>query len=219
MGMLQLLDVSPLLYAVVVVGVVASIVLHELGHAFAADAQGDPTPRMLGHFTWNPLVHMGWISLLLVALFGIRFGRTPVIPRNFRDRRYGAAKVSVAGPAVNLAIWILLAIALGVATRLAPEAWDEVSLAGLRVGRLVSWIASLNLVLFGFNMIPIPPFDGFDVFAAFLPIGEFGRSVRRLGMLPVVLVFLAVSQFDVFGVAFDMTDHVRVGTVILLGGG
>ena len=81
---------------------VGSIVLHEQSHALAPRGEGDPTPRMLGHLTWNPVVHMGWLSLGLVCLGGDRLGATPVNRRNFRHRRWGDALVSGAGPAVNL---------------------------------------------------------------------------------------------------------------------
>ena len=216
---MSLLDRDPATYFVVVLSIVASIVLHELGHAFAADAQGDSTPRMLGHFTWNPLVHMGWLSLGLVALFGIGFGRTPVTPRNFRDRRWGSTKVSFAGPAVNLALWIVLGVALGVMTWLAPEDWRAFGVGDLSLAGVLTWIASLNLVLFGLNMTPVPPLDGFDVLRGFVNLGAAGEQLRRLGFLPILILFLVFSQIDVFGSAIEWTDHVRVGTVILLGGG
>lgn len=217
--MLGLLDANPLLYVIVVLSVIASIVLHELGHAYAATAEGDPTPRMLGHLTWNPVVHMGWLSLALVAVFGIGFGRTPVIPRNFRDKRFGATKVSFAGPAVNLAIWILCGLALGLVGRFAPESADNVQVGSVNVTGVIRWVAILNLVLFGFNMIPVPPFDGFTVLSGFLDLRRFGELMRRLGSLPLILAFVLVYQLPVFEWARDATEALRVGTIVVFGGG
>ena len=104
-----------LFFGCVVVTVVISIVLHELAHGWAAIWQGDDTPRVMGHMTPDPLVHMGGFSLLMLVLVGLAFGAMPVNPRNFRSK-YGDALVSAAGPAMNfllafiaqsvLAIWL-----------------------------------------------------------------------------------------------------------------
>ncbi len=85
--------------------VVASIVLHELGHGWMALRCGDDTPRALGHMTLNPLVHMGGFSLIAFALIGIAWGAMPVNPHAFRGR-YDDAKVAFAGPAVNVLLVI-----------------------------------------------------------------------------------------------------------------
>jgi Zn-dependent protease len=217
--MLQLLDVSPLLYLLVVLSVVVSIVLHELGHAYAATAEGDPTPRMLGHLTWNPVVHMGWLSLALVAVLGIGFGRTPVTPRNFRDKRWGRVKVSFAGPAVNLALWIVCTTVLALFARVAPTAVAEARVEGVSLTLVVRWMAVLNLVLFGFNMIPLPPFDGFTVLRGFVDLGNLGLRLQSLGSIPMILAFVVVYQLDVFGWAETATKTLYEGTLILLGGG
>ncbi|MFV1959536.1 MAG: site-2 protease family protein, partial [Planctomycetota bacterium] len=103
---------DPVFFFSVIATVVASVTLHELGHAYAAIAQGDPTPRLAGRLTLDPLVHMGPTSLLVLVLVGIAWGQTPVDPTRFRSR-YGDALVSFAGPLVNLVLAGLGLTALG----------------------------------------------------------------------------------------------------------
>ena len=95
------LTTNPQFYFAVIIVVVISICLHELGHGFAAIALGDRTPEETGHITLNPLVHMGPISLAMLAIVGISWGAMPVDPTRLRGR-YAEALVALAGPAVNL---------------------------------------------------------------------------------------------------------------------
>ena len=79
----------------------AAIVLHELGHGFAAVWQGDDTPRREGRLTLNPLVHMGWLSIVFLCLVGIAWGSMPTDPSRFRWGRKGRVFVALAGPAAQ----------------------------------------------------------------------------------------------------------------------
>ncbi len=153
---------DPVYYFSVVFCVTLSIVLHELGHGFAAIQQGDDTPIKTGHMTWNPLVHMGPMGLGLLCVVGIAFGVMPVNPRRFRDP-YGDAFVAAAGPLVNgaLAILSLTTLAVLIKQGLDPRG------AGLNL----LWIMGLlNIVLFLFNLIPIAPLDGSVVLGSFVPV-------------------------------------------------
>jgi len=152
---------DPAYYFTVVACVTLSIVLHELGHGFAAIAQGDDTPRESGHMTWNPLVHMGVLGLGLLCIAGIAFGVMPVDPSRFRGR-YGDAFVAAAGPAVNgvLAVLALTALALLLERGIEPR------VAGVNP----LWILGLlNTVLCLFNLIPIAPLDGSVIVGNFVP--------------------------------------------------
>lgn len=161
---------SPVFFFSVVLTVVVSVTLHELGHAYAAIAQGDDTPRVQGHLTLDPLKHMGPMSLIVLLVAGIAWGSTPVNPSRFRSR-HGDALVSLAGPAVNLVLAVLGLTVLGLWMRFSPEASG--TLAGnLRVFLFV--FGEVNLVLCLLNLLPIPPLDGSNVVASFVP------GVRRL---------------------------------------
>ncbi len=152
---------DPAYYVTVVLSVIGSIVLHELGHGFAAIAQGDDTPRITGHITWNPLVHMGPLGLGLLFVVGIAFGVMPVNPRNFRHPN-GDAFVAAAGPLVNATIAV---IALSMLATLLALNIDP-TIAGVNP----LWILGLlNTVLAIFNLIPVAPLDGSAIVASFVP--------------------------------------------------
>ena len=140
--------------------VVFSVVLHELSHGWAAIRCGDQTPVLTGHMTWNPLVHMGTMGLIALLLIGIAWGSMPVDPSRFR-RLKDDAIVAFAGPGMNLllAAICLIAGALWEAFGGGPsdEKFTQFFFLGLK----------LNLVLFLFNLIPVPPLDGSTVLATF----------------------------------------------------
>jgi Zn-dependent protease len=186
-----LLDVAftdPVYYATIVFALIASIVLHELGHALVASWEGDATPKIRGHLTWNPVVHMGWISIILIAVMGIGWGQTPVNPRFFRHRRWGSVLVSFAGPAVNLFLAFVGALVLVVAAK-----FGGLTESGFAL-RFWSVVLHFNVLLFLFNMIPIPPLDGFSVLDGTFDLGNLGASVRQLGMLAFVVAILIVNS-------------------------
>ena len=185
---------DPAYYFTVVVCVTVSIVLHELGHGFAAIAQGDDTPRESGHMTWNPVVHMGAMGLGLLCIAGIAFGLMPVDPTRFRSR-YGDAIVAAAGPLVNgvLGIGSLTALAVlagqGIDTRVAGV--EPLWMMGL-----------LNIVLCLFNLIPIAPLDGSAVLGNFVPAYRaFLRDPAntRYSWMAFGVVFLLAGQLFAMG--------------------
>lgn len=161
----DLLQDNPALLVSQIVWVIGSIVLHELAHGWAAIRQGDRTPIETGHMTWNPLVHMGGTSLIVFALVGIAWGAMPVNPSRFRGR-YGDVLVSLAGPAMNIAL-AAVAVVIGVlwttfAGGVGEPLWSNFAMffyAG----------AFLNVFLAIFNLLPIPPLDGSRILAGFSP--------------------------------------------------
>ncbi|HMO03470.1 MAG TPA: site-2 protease family protein [Kiritimatiellia bacterium] len=135
-----------------------SICIHEFAHARIALALGDDTAASNGHLSLNPLVQMGWTSLLMLVLIGIAWGAVPVNPR--RLGLVGHAKVAFAGPAANLILCILCSVAAGVVGVFTSSTFIE--------GFLLM-AAMANAVLFLFNLLPIPMFDGWTVLALFVP--------------------------------------------------
>jgi Zn-dependent protease len=190
--LLDMLFDAPGLYAVVVVAVIGSIVLHELGHGLVALWEGDPTPRALGRITFDPRVHLGWISILLVLAMGIGWGLMPVNPRNFRHRRYGHAIVAFAGPAVNLLLAVAGATVLG-----AMDADIQPGMSETTRWAAVFWheVTTLNVLLFFFNMLPLPPLDGFTVADGIFDLGGLGEFLRRAQPLTLI-VAIAVLRVD-----------------------
>ncbi len=167
---IQYLTDDPVFYVSVVVAVVVSISLHELGHGVAAIWQGDDTPRMTGHMTLDPTVHMPPFSWLLLLLAGISYGLMPVDPTRFRSK-FGDAIVAFAGPLVNLILSFigLTAWAIWVAQE---GRLDEGTAANFQ--QFFHIFGVLNLVLCAFNLLPVPPLDGSTVLA------NFSSGFRRI---------------------------------------
>lgn len=163
--------------------VIVSITLHELGHGFAALRCGDDTPRALNRITLNPFVHIPQNAWIMFALFGFTWGYMPISPHNFRGR-YDDAKVSAAGPAVNLGLFVVCAFAHAAWNAKAPGAvpdhvFDNV-LTFLWVGTFI------NLMGVVFNLIPVPPLDGWRILSDFSPrfrqiwTGQNGTAVSLI---------------------------------------
>jgi Zn-dependent protease len=198
--LLDLAFTHPGRYLAIVFVLVGSIVLHELGHALVATWEGDPTPRMRGHLTWNPVVHMGWLSLALIAVMGIGWGQTPVNRRAFRHRRWGAVLVSAAGPAVNLFLAVV-AVFVGVVAAKHD--------AGGAFVDFWETVLRFNVLLLLFNMIPIPPLDGFSVVDGTFDLGDLGARIRQAGMFAFIVAVLIVNSD-----AFDRVWEGVVGAMI-----
>ncbi len=194
--LIDLAFADPVAYFAIVAVVVGSIVLHELGHALCATWQGDPTPKMFGQLSFNPLRFMPWWGLGLIAVIGIGYGATRVQPRNFRDRRYGDALVSFAGPAVNVGLVLLGAVLYAVS--------QNSGVPDLLV-RFWYLVVLLNVVLFLFNMIPAPPLDGFTVADRLIGLGEFGQMMRRNQPWPLLAALILASNFGLFEISQNLT--------------
>lgn len=190
--------------------VIFSICLHELGHGWAALRRGDSTPYLSGHMTWNPLVHMGPMSLVLFALTGMAWGAMPIDPTRLRGR-YAESVVALAGPLVNASLWLvclLLVCAWMLTTvRYAPNLVP--SHVAQNVETFLSIGAMLNIVLFLFNLLPVPPLDGSRILANVFP--HFGRllaieNAQVASLILLVLVFRYAGNV-IFPFAKDLTYH------------
>lgn len=161
----RLWEINPAYLGAWVFWVIFSIVLHELAHGVAAIRCGDDTPIVTGHMTWNPLVHMGQTSLILFALCGLCWGMMPVNPSRFRGK-YDDAYVAFAGPLVNLCLWVVCILASVIWLVYFKDVSNP-----LRENMFMFWTtgAMLNLLLFLFNLAPIPPLDGSRILANFSP--------------------------------------------------
>ncbi len=174
----QTLTEDPISYFRIVAIVIISVTLHELAHGVAALSQGDDTPRLTGHMTPNPIVHMGWESIILLCVGGIAWGQMPVNPANFRSAKWGDVVVSAAGPLANLGLGIL-SILLLVAAPYVP----------FLSAKFFYLAAQTNLALFLFNLLPIPPLDGFHVFKKVFPVFNLLDN-QRMALFGLMILFL-----------------------------
>ncbi|MHB0856626.1 MAG: site-2 protease family protein [Anaerolineae bacterium] len=189
-------------FATVVAGLLIAVTVHECAHAWMADRLGDPTARYLGRVSLNPIVHLdplGTIMMGVTALTGMGIGwgkPVPITPFRLRyGSRRGAALVALAGPAANL----LTAGILGIAFRLGG-AWPA-SIRSVLNGFILT-----NLVIAMFNLLPIPPLDGFSVLLGLLSysasqaayrVSHFMVGLQRHG--PMLLIGLIVIT-QLFGI-------------------
>lgn len=190
---------SPVVLGSHVFWVIFSICLHELGHGWAAIRQGDDTPIHTGHMTWNPMVHMGPWSLICFALIGFTWGAMPVNPSRFRSR-YGEAIVAFAGPLMNLGLIVAAAFILVVWQRFGPTMVAEHVFDNVET---FLWMgASLNGVLFLFNLIPVPPLDGSRILADFWPSYNnlwATEAARVTGFIAIMLGMRFVGDYFAMG--------------------
>lgn len=204
-----------------------SVALHEFGHAIMADRLGDDTPRRQGRVTLNPLAHADLIGTLVLPLVGSLYGTMAGIGGGFGwgkpvqwqphrvSRRISmpVAKVlvAIAGPTMNL---LLAAIVALVHTLLMSQ---NVVMWSTGVGKILQFAVVTNLVLFFFNLLPVPPLDGGHVAQSFTPyryrdrFEQYARFapllVLGLMMVPQVQVVFQWPALKVAGYLYQGFDH------------
>lgn len=157
------------------------ISIHECAHAFMANRLGDPTAKMSGRLTLNPLAHLDKFGTLMLLFFGIGWGRpVPFNIFNLKNPKRDQALIAFAGPLSNL----ILAILLSFVYKLVPM--------GLLSTPLFVLI-NLNLILAFFNLIPVEPLDGFKVVLGFIPNKLAGEWLETQKYGLYILIFLVVT--------------------------
>ena len=198
-----------------------SVVIHEVSHGYVAAMLGDPTARLAGRLTLNPLKHLdplGSVIIPAILFFsnaGIIFGwakPVPYNPYNLSNQKWGEAIVAVAGPATN----ILLALIFAMLIRLTPTLGLPVSFI-----EIAGFIVYINILLAFFNMIPIPPLDGSKILMAFLPFGAQQKYraltmwVERYGIfVTFAFIFIFINVFwgpfsRLVGAVFELFTGMR----------
>lgn len=167
---------------------ILSVIIHEVSHGFMADYLGDPTARLQGRLTLNPLKHIDPIGSivvpLLTSLAGFTFGwakPVPYNPYNLKNKRSGEFLIALAGPASNLAV----ALVFGLIIRFTQQGIMTPFI------QICASIVVINTVLAVFNLIPIPPLDGSKLVFALLP-NQYGRTRALLETYSPILILVAV---------------------------
>lgn len=187
-----------------------ALTIHEYAHARVAVALGDPTPKVLGRVTLNPLSHLDPVGLIMLWL--VQFGwakPVPINPNNFADWKRGTRLVSLAGPVANILLSLVMAILF-------------TGLIKMGVINGNDWLSNVirltyvyNIIFAVFNMFPIPPLDGSKVVSSFLPNEMAWRyeSIERYG----IYIILALSWLGViWGILSPIADGIVLGINLIV---
>ena len=163
---------------IVIIALLSAITIHEFSHAWVADRLGDPTQRLMGRVTLNPLAHLDPIGTIALLLIGFGWGKPVQFdPFNLENPRRDSALVALAGPASNIVIILILTIIY----RLTPIT-------------LLEPFIGYNVVLALFNLIPIHPLDGFKIVGGILPEdrSEAWYRLERYGLYLLLIILLPI---------------------------
>jgi Zn-dependent protease len=186
------MDINPLFFIISLVVLVYSAILHEIAHGYVANRLGDPTARLMGRLTLNPLPHIDpflTIILPLILLFTspIIFGGAKPVPVdtfNLRDGRKDMALVALAGPGTN----ILIAILAAIIAHLLGLRIEDFSNGDNLFSMFLGIVIGINISLAIFNLLPIPPLDGSKIFSLVLPDKE-ANAYLSLGSFGMIILF------------------------------
>ncbi len=205
------MDIADTIFVVAVV--IFSAVIHEVAHGVAADRLGDPTARYAGRLTLNPIPHLDlWGSIIIPITLALShspifFGYAKPVrynPYDLKPGRFSEAIVAGAGPASNLAIALVMSLVL------------RLGLVNDLAASLVFMVVVVNVMLFFFNLIPIPPLDGSKVIEALLPRSlqtGYAQFRSRMESNPLTGIVLVVVIILMLGGAFGSFVYAVAGAL------
>lgn len=211
---------DPLSIVILALALIISLSIHEASHAFAADQLGDSTARLMGRLTLNPIKHLdpaGTIALIASSFLGYGIGWGKPCPVNPNNLRRGPLATLPNGPLVGMA---LVALAGPVSNILQAIIGAQIlHVGGLPavLSQFVGTFIFVNVILAVFNMIPIPPLDGYRVLLGLLPTAPAYKLARLEPWGPgvlILIVFMAPGILESILTVFGSPIlHVIVGTM------
>ncbi len=183
----EFLDVDSILYLMLGYAIILFLALpvHELAHGYVAHLCGDDTAKWHGRLTLNPFKHLDLWGTIMILTVGVGYAKpVPVVPRNFRHYKRDMALVSLAGPLSNL---LMATVAVGI-FRVSLEFVTDYETAYVLGDILIGIIASVNISLMVFNLLPIPPLDGSRLWSTLLP-GKWAYTLEQYSQYITMVLF------------------------------
>lgn len=184
-------------------GIVIGLSFHEFGHAVASNALGDPTPKAQGRLTINPAAHIDPFGFIALLLAGFGWGvPVQINPEYYKHRRVGELIVSLAGVFMNLIVAIAFAIVLKLL--IASNVGFMNGVFGEAFAEVVHYVILINIILMIFNLLPVPPLDGFGIITQIFNLRKYNwyYQIYDKGFLILLVLIL-----------FDITDLILTPAV------
>jgi len=202
---ISLLFQNPVMFFAWAVSMVIAISIHECAHALAANSLGDPTAKLQGRLTLNPLSHLDLWGTLLLLFAGFGWGKpVPFNPYNLKNQKFGPAIISLAGPFSNFVLVLIFGLILKYIYPLTGLGYESALFYFLYT------LIIINAILMAFNLIPIPPLDGSKLLYAILPdsLDHIKETLERYGfIILIVVIFFGGSIFGRFiGYVINMVE-------------
>ena len=190
------------------IALLLSLILHEIGHGFVALKCGDPTAKMMGRLSPDPRKHIDPIGAVCLFLLGIGWAKpVPINPYNFRKRGRDTILVSFAGIFVNLILFTLFTFLYALSFRWSGKAVDYAQM-------FIMDMISFNISLAVFNLVPVPPLDGFRLVNQIFFRGELRLSPQMMQTIHIVFLFVCIS--GVLSTAFSTVVNFCYRNVLMM---
>lgn len=192
---------TALFIGIIIIAIVVAVTIHEFSHAIVADQLGDFTARKLGRLTLKPSAHLDPMGSIIFLVAGFGWGKpVPVVQNNIKklNPQIGLALISLVGPGSNFIFSLLLAILIRF--ELIPNSVLNIDL----VASFIFILINVNILLCVFNLLPLPPLDGFKVILGILP-SRFSNSLsqmERYGAIPLfgmLILDMTFNSINIFG--------------------
>ena len=183
-------NLDPITILLTIPGVLIGLSFHEFAHAIVSDRLGDPTPRNQGRLTLSPLPHIDIIGFILIAIVGFGWAKPVQInTRYYRNPRRDEILVSIAGPLMNLAVAFIFTVFIKISLVISLDSMVSGNLYQAIIN-ILFYTIHINIMLFVFNLIPIPPLDGFHVLANIIPARNYKivYTLERYGFIILILI-------------------------------
>ena len=195
--------------------IVIGISFHEFAHGFVSNACGDPTPKLQGRLTLNPAAHIDIMGFLCLLFAGFGWGKPVQIdPRYYKNRRLDEFLVAIAGVVMNFFLAVVFCVILRFIVHGSSEFY--VSTVGSSIVIMLQYCILINLVLMVFNLIPVPPLDGFGIITQIFNLEKYSWYWKyyEYGMFILLALILFNVTDMILGPVIDVLSSFLINTIV-----